>query len=1404
MERSDIIVRAAADLRASAAAGISSDRPAEPLARTLCATLGFEVQQVAAGDAMLGGAYARLQLWVPEQPEVGGNIWVRDDLPPERRAFAIAHELGHFALHRGERIALHRVCEESHVDENADAAGLRTESHHVEEYSKYARRELEANSFAAELLAPRALVRQLFASERGTEAARLAARLGISETLARRRLLDAVLAPLPPLPSVDAAAQATSPDHSKDERTRSHPLALLDTLDFSQRGAACADGPALIVAGPGTGKTATLVGRVAHLVVARGYQPEQVLSLTFSNRAAGEMRERLILAGLPGERMPVMTIHAFATSLLREYAPHVPHAPDEPPLPPDFRILDGPDSFLLMEDLLAELPLRYYRSLGNPTRHLRTLLADFSQARDALLSPEQYLALVEAMPELPEPLAGCEPARAAARRSRRGVAAEVTGEVARVPEPTGYTREQIGKARERALAYGVWDLALRRRGVVDFGGLIQRAVELLRANEAVRADVRGRYANILVDEFQDTNRAAGELLMLVADDRGAGLWVVGDRHQSIYRWRGASPSTLTRLAARYPALQVYTLRRCYRSVPDIVRLGSAVASGMAALTALTAHCEGGANGIDDSGEIGGIALPESRLVLEQALAPVALEAVRDAGTASPVLLGDEFTCDAHERAGLAAAIQRNHTAGARYDDHAILCRTRKQVGRIAEALAADGIPVGQSGGFFDRQEIKDALALLALAAGPDARGVLRADALVAGLGRVAPRPRELAIALRVLVRTRSALPAALAALDALPGVEALPIATRQSLAELGRVARAMRYAPSLSAALADYLLRPHGYAWRLLDLANGGAEAPGSMTPGEARTALAALGELVRIVTRFDVRWSTDDDFRRRLARAVRHTPALPAPSTSERADTLEVDPGADAAETATSMNMGVDDGSDGGGGGDADGVTSPAVCCFLHYLNALRSADAEVSLPAGDDDAVHVLTLHASKGLEFPIVYLSGLADGQFPQRNNRRDDVCPPGFRETGAASEREAEERCLFYVGLTRARDAVVFTRAARYGKGAACGPSPLLALLDGAGAYEAATPLFSPEELAALPGATLDEQSADNGEDALPCAPNEQEGPVEPRRREKRVYSLHTLQQYHDCPRQYKYARDYGLLDPAEDAVHRFHRYLYRARRELRDVRGAAPAVEWEEAESRLRQLWATDGPAGHAYDAYYWRHAQRMLRDEWNALEPGAGAGAAALPGVVPAEEMDAELRGCIVRVIADRIPPPVTDGGLAGPVTLARFRTGRPAASHADDLALPLYALAHQQRHPDAPAHIALIYPLGSLDEADARDGEPPSAPVSVDVSADAHKVAESYIEPGRKRRSKLDKLDEAAAGIEARLFPPKPDEDRCAACAFCYVCPADPESLALAGNDAPPLVAAGAPRRERMEGEVD
>ena len=213
------------------------------------------------------------------------------------------------------------------------------------------------------------------------------------------------------------------------------------------------------------------------------------------------------------------------------------------------------------------------------------------------------------------------------------------------------------------------------------------------------------------------------------------------------------------------------------------------------------------------------------------------------------------------------------------------------------------------------------------------------------------------------------------------------------------------------------------------------------------------------------------------------------------------------------------------------------------------------------------------------------------------------------------------------------------------------------------------------------------------------------------------------------------------------------------------------------------MWETDGPAGHAYDAFYWQAAEAILHTEWKAIT--APESAAATGRTLLAQPLQAELRCCTVEVTADRVIEDnvlPTDDSAAPPwpplTVLVRLHTGRPREEDKKDLALPLYYLAYQQQHPGAPVRIVLAYAGGTLVDGSEETSGPGPGDL-VDVTEIARRDAEKYLKLDRKQRSKLDKLDEAALGIASGHFAPRPEEGRCAACAYCYVCPADPESAA-------------------------
>jgi hypothetical protein len=326
---------------------------------------------------------------------------------------------------------------------------------------------------------------------------------------------------------------------------------------------------------------------------------------------------------------------------------------------------------------------------------------------------------------------------------------------------------------------------------------------------------------------------------------------------------------------------------------------------------------------------------------------------------------------------------------------------------------------------------------------------------------------------------------------------------------------------------------------------------------------------------------------------------------------------------------------------------------------------------------------------------------------------------------------------------------------------------LALIQDAAPFQAAQPFPGVPAVVAGQRAKAPEDERPNDDTEHSDAVAAQDGcPVMAKRR----FAYAELEQYIRCPRKYKYMSVLGLWDSSENAMLRFHRYLRHGERILRQRAATAPVPDWNALEGELRAEWEAIGPVGHAYEAFYHRNALTMLQREWSELMAYGGAPMEA--GV--AAPLEAELRGCVVEVAADRMVygADVRDETACRPITLVRQRTGSPAKSHEDDLRLPLFAIACRQRDPDAQARIELRYRGDVLRES---DDEPAAATAyTVDMTAKAIQQAEAYLRPARKQRSVLDKLDDAAAGIVAGRFPPLPDERMCARCSFHSICPAD------------------------------
>jgi len=586
-------------------------------------------------DTLLSGAHAVLD----RETRI---VWLRSDVPIEERRVLLAHELAHHYLHDDHGDTDDGcACYEEDVDATGDGEALVG-------YGPRQRRETEANVFAREFLLPAPLARRWF--DEGADAHAIARRAGVPVSLAFAQM-EAGL-------GLHSAAPTPAPPPSRRGEARGGQTSSTLTLDPSQEAAARAEsGPLLVGAGPGTGKTRTLTARVLYLTREAGVRPERLLALTFSRKAAEEMRERIgAVAPEVGRRAAISTFHAYGLDLLRRYW-------REAELPPAPVLLAPVDTFALLERRAGALDLDVLRYLHDPSFPLPDILRTIARAKEEMLTPEAF------------------------RRRAEAAGDEKLLEVARV--------------------YAAYEALLRERGALDFSDLVYRALRLLEENETVRAAEQAQWHHVLVDEYQDVNRAGARLVRALGGDGGAGLWLVGDLRQAIYAFRGASPANVSSFEEDFPGGRRTELGVNYRSRPHLVALFG-VASG-----------EGTGAWPPPPGE-----------------AEEAAEAAVVVGPFPPATLAvapDEIA----QADGIARKMRALREAGYAWSDMAILCRTRGQARALRALLSERDVPVAaETGGDYEllrSHDVKNLILLLARACEPDGPARERYPELPAGL-----------------------------------------------------------------------------------------------------------------------------------------------------------------------------------------------------------------------------------------------------------------------------------------------------------------------------------------------------------------------------------------------------------------------------------------------------------------------------------------------------------------------------------------------------------------------------------------------------------------------------------------------------------------------------------------------
>lgn len=522
--------------------------PALRLVTSALRTSGLRYQLRRSSDPLLSGAHAVLDMEVKA-------VWVRADATHAERPVFIAHELAHLHLHHADHEESGMChCSAPDFQESDMLVGAG--------YGPRQRRETEANAFAREFLLPATLAHRLFND--GLTARQIAERVGVPLPVVYTQLenawhkalstTDAQNSPPPPKTPPDVTSSQRRSLSSPEGSGGGTGGGEWYLLDPSQKAAATAThGPLLVVAGPGTGKTRTLVARVIHLVREQGVAPENLLLVTFTRKTVAEMRERL--AAIDPEiarRVAIHTYHSFGLDLLRRQG----GAAGLPPVP---ILLEKMDAVLLLEQRAALMELGALRYLHDPSYPLPHVHDAITRAKDEMWTPADYAAK----------------------------AAE-TGDA---------------RLEDAARIFATYEGLLRECGALDYSDLVVRAVRLLEENDAVREAERAQWQHILVDEYQDINRSGARLIKALAGE-GKGLWVVGDIRQAIYAWRGATPECVSQFEKDYPAGRRMELAVNYRSRPGLVALFG-IASGEGADKWASARANSGEPGATMSLAIAG-------------------------------------------------------------------------------------------------------------------------------------------------------------------------------------------------------------------------------------------------------------------------------------------------------------------------------------------------------------------------------------------------------------------------------------------------------------------------------------------------------------------------------------------------------------------------------------------------------------------------------------------------------------------------------------------------------------------------------------------------------------------------------------------------------------------------------
>jgi DNA helicase-2/ATP-dependent DNA helicase PcrA len=971
-------------------------------------------------------------------------------------------------------------------------------------------------------------------------------------------------------------------------------------LNDAQRRAITHDeGPLLVIAGAGTGKTRVITERIRHLLESDdSLLGKNILGLTFTKKAAGEMKGRVVKAvGERGKDVVLSTFHSFCETLLKEVDPN--------------RIaMEKVDHWILLRRNLARLKLDRFRRLAEPGQFLSNFLEFFSRCQDELVSSEKYQEFADQL------------------------AAELEAKRHTLDEDTFKERsEQVELQREIARAYLASEKLLSEKKAVALNGLISETVSLLQKDSKLRRQLQERYRHILVDEFQDTNIAQLELLVLLcAEPRN--IVVVGDNDQAIYRFRGASFGSFKLFLERFAGWKEgqdstpyrVALTENYRSTPNVLRVATQAIS---------------------MNEVS----PEFPKKVLEPNKPEG-EKIRIA----------ELADKEEEAYWVASELARLHATGRRWKDFAVLYRQHAHRNELVEELPRRKIPfVISKLSILEHPLVRDVLAYLQLIATPN-DDIACARVLSAPAWHMTPE-------------------------------------------DLVRVAE--RAGKKRSTSLYDVLQAPQ-------------TELPFNPSAASISVLLEFLSEKRK-------------PMKRRTAHEL----------FGELVDWLEI-PRRVAVQDRKYVNRLGEFIAEWGKKSETRGLPE-----FLEYLEYFQQAGETLSLE--DDapgDAVQLMTVHGAKGLEFPHVFLLRVNSKAFPATDRSPLFTFPDRLmkEELPEGDFHIQEERRLFYVALTRAKDRLtVTTLTEKKGK----------------------VPVFI-EDIVMEPAIKRRDilQLApkipkDNGGRPRPTTspakdlfpPNDQPSKIfsriakwaeeyHPRVPEPLKLSSSAVENYRKCPQQYAFGALWSLKEGPRAALS-FGSVMHTTLKRFLDQFKKGTKLPFEEVQRIYETEWSSAGYEDDYQEAEYKKDGLEQLQAFYRAIIEAA-------PNIL-VQEKGFELPLGNNVILTGRMDQ-VNSLGL-NQVEIVDYKTGKPRkdADARKNLQLSVYAIAAKEIFEWDPVRLVFHYLQNNQIQVTTRD-------------ASQLQKAEQIIQ-------------EVASELRAGHFPAKRNF-YCRSCAYKPICPAHEESL--------------------------